>query len=144
MFFLFPDPHFKKTKHKWRIISQSLLAEYAYVLRVGVCIQTSVLCTFNIRVGGLYQKPVYLRLTSRVWGGGIYQKPVYVILISRVEVCIKSQCMYVKVCIKRKGAYQESDLCQIWLIFIYWGMYQVKILKSSGTCNCKVRVYIVY
>ena len=37
MFFLFPDPHFKKTKHKWRIVSQTLLAEYAYVLRVGVC-----------------------------------------------------------------------------------------------------------
>ena len=25
MFFLFPDPHFKKTKHKWRIISETLL-----------------------------------------------------------------------------------------------------------------------
>jgi len=36
MFFLFPDPHFKKTKHKWRIISQTLLAEYAYVIAVGV------------------------------------------------------------------------------------------------------------
>lgn len=36
MFFLFPDPHFKKTKHKWRIISATLLAEYAYVLRVEV------------------------------------------------------------------------------------------------------------
>lgn len=35
MFFLFPDPHFKRTKHKWRIISPTLLAEYAYVLRVG-------------------------------------------------------------------------------------------------------------
>ncbi|XP_061731439.1 tRNA (guanine-N(7)-)-methyltransferase isoform X2 [Nerophis ophidion] len=35
MFFLFPDPHFKKTKHKWRIISPTLLAEYAYTLRVG-------------------------------------------------------------------------------------------------------------
>nr|XP_033795857.1 tRNA (guanine-N(7)-)-methyltransferase isoform X2 [Geotrypetes seraphini] len=35
MFFLFPDPHFKKTKHKWRIISPTLLAEYAYVLRIG-------------------------------------------------------------------------------------------------------------
>uniref|UniRef100_A0A914NX26 tRNA (guanine(46)-N(7))-methyltransferase n=1 Tax=Meloidogyne incognita TaxID=6306 RepID=A0A914NX26_MELIC len=35
MFFLFPDPHFKKTKHKWRIISTNLLSEYAYVLRPG-------------------------------------------------------------------------------------------------------------
>ncbi|XP_075447717.1 tRNA (guanine-N(7)-)-methyltransferase isoform X2 [Ascaphus truei] len=40
MFFLFPDPHFKKTKHKWRIISSALLAEYAYVLRVGGLVYT--------------------------------------------------------------------------------------------------------
>jgi tRNA (guanine-N7-)-methyltransferase len=33
MFFLFPDPHFKKAKHKWRIINETLIAEYAYVLR---------------------------------------------------------------------------------------------------------------
>lgn len=32
MFFLYPDPHFKKAKHKWRIINQTLLAEYGYVL----------------------------------------------------------------------------------------------------------------
>ncbi|XP_045445448.1 tRNA (guanine-N(7)-)-methyltransferase isoform X1 [Melitaea cinxia] len=32
MFFLYPDPHFKKAKHKWRIINKWLLAEYAYVL----------------------------------------------------------------------------------------------------------------
>ncbi|KAE8626715.1 hypothetical protein XENTR_v10006723 [Xenopus tropicalis] len=40
MFFLFPDPHFKKTKHKWRIISPTLLAEYAYVLRIGGMVYT--------------------------------------------------------------------------------------------------------
>ena len=34
MFFLFPDPHFKKAKHKWRIINETLLAEYAYVLKI--------------------------------------------------------------------------------------------------------------
>lgn len=38
MFFLYPDPHFKKSKHRWRIISKSLLAEYAYVLKEGVSI----------------------------------------------------------------------------------------------------------
>ncbi|XP_033220628.1 tRNA (guanine-N(7)-)-methyltransferase [Belonocnema kinseyi] len=32
MFFLYPDPHFKKAKHKWRIINKTLLAEYSYVL----------------------------------------------------------------------------------------------------------------
>ncbi|VDI38617.1 tRNA (guanine-N7-)-methyltransferase [Mytilus galloprovincialis] len=40
MFFLFPDPHFKRTKHKWRIISQTLLAEYAYVIAVGGIVYT--------------------------------------------------------------------------------------------------------
>ena len=35
LFFLYPDPHFKKSKHKWRIISPGLLAEYAYILKVG-------------------------------------------------------------------------------------------------------------
>ncbi|CAK8676545.1 tRNA (guanine-N(7)-)-methyltransferase-like [Clavelina lepadiformis] len=32
-FILFPDPHFKKQKHKWRIVSSTLLAEYAYILQ---------------------------------------------------------------------------------------------------------------
>ncbi|KAF7721096.1 tRNA (guanine-N(7)-)-methyltransferase (tRNA(m7G46)-methyltransferase) [Apophysomyces ossiformis] len=40
MFFLFPDPHFKQRKHKARIISPTLLAEYAYVLRVGGILYT--------------------------------------------------------------------------------------------------------
>ncbi|CAL1266812.1 unnamed protein product [Larinioides sclopetarius] len=40
MFFLFPDPHFKAKKHKWRIISNQLLSEYAYVLRVGGIVYT--------------------------------------------------------------------------------------------------------
>lgn len=34
IFFLFPDPHFKKKKHKARIITPQLLAEYAFVLKV--------------------------------------------------------------------------------------------------------------
>ncbi len=41
MFFLFPDPHFKKTKHKWRIINSSLLAEYAYLLQEGGIVYTA-------------------------------------------------------------------------------------------------------
>lgn len=41
MFFLFPDPHFKKTKHKWRIVNPSILAEYAYVLREGGVVYTA-------------------------------------------------------------------------------------------------------
>jgi tRNA (guanine-N7-)-methyltransferase len=41
MFFLFPDPHFKEKKHKWRIISDNLLAEYAYILKIGGRIYTN-------------------------------------------------------------------------------------------------------
>lgn len=41
MFFLFPDPHFKKTNHKRRIINEGLLAEYAYVLREGGLVYTA-------------------------------------------------------------------------------------------------------
>jgi len=40
LFFLFPDPHFKSRKHKARIISPTLLAEYAYVLRPGSIVYT--------------------------------------------------------------------------------------------------------
>lgn len=40
LFFLFPDPHFKARKHKARIISSTLLAEYAYVLRPGGVVYT--------------------------------------------------------------------------------------------------------
>lgn len=40
MFFLYPDPHFKKAKHKWRIVNEGLLAEYAYVLSEGGLIYT--------------------------------------------------------------------------------------------------------
>lgn len=40
MFFLYPDPHFKKAKHKWRIINQSLLAEYAFILAKDAIVYT--------------------------------------------------------------------------------------------------------
>ncbi|KAI0346334.1 putative methyltransferase [Trametopsis cervina] len=40
LFFLFPDPHFKVRKHKARIISPTLLAEYAYVLQPGGIVYT--------------------------------------------------------------------------------------------------------
>ncbi|WVR04970.1 tRNA (guanine-N(7)-)-methyltransferase [Kwoniella sp. DSM 27419] len=40
IFFLFPDPHFKAKKQKARIITTSLLAEYAYVLRPGGILYT--------------------------------------------------------------------------------------------------------
>lgn len=41
MFFLFPDPHFKRKKHKARIITYQLLSEYAYILRPGGLLYTA-------------------------------------------------------------------------------------------------------
>lgn len=40
VFFCFPDPHFKLRKHKARIISPTLLSEYAYCLRPGGIVYT--------------------------------------------------------------------------------------------------------
>lgn len=61
MFFLFPDPHFKKTKHKWRIINDALLAEYAYVCAIGaiVYIATDVEELFNWMVEHFTRHPLF-------------------------------------------------------------------------------------
>lgn len=66
MFFLFPDPHFKKTKHKWRIISDTLLAVYAFVLRVGGLIYTitDVQDLHEWMVSHLDEHPLFQRLTE--------------------------------------------------------------------------------
>jgi len=66
MFFLFPDPHFKKTKHKWRIISDTLLAVYAFVLRVGGLIYTitDVKDLHEWMVSHLDEHPLFQRLTD--------------------------------------------------------------------------------
>ena len=67
MFFLFPDPHFKKAKHKWRIINQTLLAEYAYVLKVDVgkiYVATDVEDLFEWMVGHLSRHPLFVRLSE--------------------------------------------------------------------------------
>lgn len=61
MFFLFPDPHFKKTKHKWRIVNDALLAEYAYVCAVGaiVYIATDVKDLYNWMVEHFTRHPLF-------------------------------------------------------------------------------------
>jgi len=66
MFFLYPDPHFKKAKHKWRIINPSLLAEYAYVLGVGgrVYIVTDVEDLFEWMSRHLDSHPLFRKLTK--------------------------------------------------------------------------------
>jgi tRNA (guanine-N7-)-methyltransferase len=40
MFFCFPDPHFKKSKFRRRVINPNFLAIYAYILRVGGMLYT--------------------------------------------------------------------------------------------------------
>lgn len=64
LFFLFPDPHFKSRKHKARIISPTLLAEYAYVLRPGgiVYIITDVKQLYDWMDQHLGQHPLFKRL----------------------------------------------------------------------------------
>lgn len=40
MFFCFPDPHFKRSNHRRRIVTTELLAEYAYTLKEGGILYT--------------------------------------------------------------------------------------------------------
>eukprot|EP00126_Sphaerothecum_destruens_P005985 Sdes_comp19153_c0_seq1m9913 len=67
MFFLFPDPHFKQSKHKWRIISPTLLAEYAYLLAVGgiVYTVTDVLDLHHWMTQHLEEHPLFERLSDQ-------------------------------------------------------------------------------
>ncbi|AGO14049.1 AaceriAGR192Cp [[Ashbya] aceris (nom. inval.)] len=64
MFFCFPDPHFKQRKHKARIITNTLLSEYAYVLKEGGVIYTitDVLDLHNWMVEHLNMHPLFERL----------------------------------------------------------------------------------
>lgn len=66
IFFLFPDPHFKTRKHKQRIISPTLLAEYAYVLRTGGLLYTitDVPDLHTWMVSHLDPFPLFQRLTE--------------------------------------------------------------------------------
>lgn len=68
MFFLYPDPHFKKAKHKWRIINQGLLSEYAYVLSKGALVYTitDVEDLHNWFVKHFQEHPLYERVSDDV------------------------------------------------------------------------------
>ena len=63
LFFLYPDPHFKKQKHKWRILNQQLLAEYAYVMAVGGIVYTitDVIGLHEWMVKYLDEHPLFVR-----------------------------------------------------------------------------------
>jgi len=64
MFFLYPDPHFKRAKHKWRIISDTLLSEYAFLLSVGglVYICTDVKDLYDWMVKHFTEHPLFVRV----------------------------------------------------------------------------------
>ncbi|RWS23191.1 tRNA (guanine-N(7)-)-methyltransferase-like protein [Leptotrombidium deliense] len=67
LFFLFPDPHFKKHKHKWRIISYQLLAEYAYIMAIGgiVYFATDVKDLYEWMVKHFTEFPLFKRLNEQ-------------------------------------------------------------------------------
>ncbi|KAJ1999284.1 tRNA (guanine-N(7)-)-methyltransferase (tRNA(m7G46)-methyltransferase) [Coemansia thaxteri] len=64
IFILFADPHFKRRKHKARIISSTMLAEYAYVLRPGgiVYMITDVKDLYDWSVSHLDAFPLFERI----------------------------------------------------------------------------------
>eukprot|EP00501_MAST-03F_sp_TOSAG23-6_P002674 GSMAST32.ASY1.ANO1.2821.1 assembled CDS len=66
MFFCFPDPCFKKKKHRRRIISDNLLSEYAYVLKPGGLLYTitDVLELHNWMKSALVRHPSFEQLTQ--------------------------------------------------------------------------------
>lgn len=65
-FILFPDPHFKRQKLKWRVVSPLLLAEYAYVLapRALVYTITDVLDVHHWMVKCFEQHPLFERVAE--------------------------------------------------------------------------------
>ncbi|CAI1888551.1 hypothetical protein SEUBUCD646_0D00540 [Saccharomyces eubayanus] len=66
MFFCFPDPHFKQRKHKARIITNTLLSEYAYVLKEGGVVYTitDVKDLHEWMVKHLEEHPLFERLST--------------------------------------------------------------------------------
>lgn len=64
LFFLFPDPHFKKANHRRRIISPTLLAEYAYILAIGgkIYTVTDVKDLYDWEVKHLDEHPLFERV----------------------------------------------------------------------------------
>jgi tRNA (guanine-N7-)-methyltransferase len=66
IFLCFPDPHFKQRKHKARIVSQTLTAEYAYVMKPGGIIYTitDVLDLHEWMKGHFESAPLFERLSQ--------------------------------------------------------------------------------
>jgi tRNA (guanine-N7-)-methyltransferase len=83
MFFLFPDPHFKKRKHRNRIITTQLLAEYAYVLKIGGVLYTvtDVEDLHKWMVKHLDEHPLFERIAD----GELQQDPLIPLVLSSTE-----------------------------------------------------------
>jgi tRNA (guanine-N7-)-methyltransferase len=64
IFILFPDPHFKKRKAKWRIISPQLMDEYAFIMRPGAVLYlvTDVQSYFEYAAPIIEGHPLFERL----------------------------------------------------------------------------------
>ena len=64
IFILFPDPHFKKRKLKWRIISPQLMDEYAFVLKENakLYLVTDVKEYFNYAVPIIEEHPLFEKI----------------------------------------------------------------------------------
>lgn len=73
MFFCFPDPHFKQRKHKARIITNTLLSEYAYVLKEDGILYTitDVYDLHEWMKSHLDEHPLFERLTPEQEAGDI-------------------------------------------------------------------------
>ncbi|KZO96745.1 tRNA-methyltransferase [Calocera viscosa TUFC12733] len=83
LFFLFPDPHFKARKHKARIISPTLLAEYAYVLKPGGLLYTitDVKDLHDWMVEHLTAFPLFERIPD----GDLLGDPVFDAIVTSTE-----------------------------------------------------------
>lgn len=79
LFFLHPDPHFKQRKSKNRIISSTLLAEYAFILRPGGILYTitDVEDLHEWMVKHLEAFPLFQRLTDRDLDGDVCVEAVW-------------------------------------------------------------------
>ena len=66
MFLLFPDPHFKRSNHRRRVVTPNFLALYAYCLRVGgkLYVVTDVRALFDWMVECLQAHPLFERVVG--------------------------------------------------------------------------------
>lgn len=71
MFILFPDPHFKNRKAKWRIISPQLMDEYGFITKSGALfyLVTDVQSYFEYAVPIISEHPLFERVPDEEVAG---------------------------------------------------------------------------